>query len=149
MSFSRLRRPTLRKVGDFDQEFDEYFLTKVYPCLMDGMQDLAVEVEAWSESQLDDTVAKRFNPCFYLAQHLMRNNPLFLNNAEKYRDNHVLERELKRRVLEDNRLDLIHALEETLKGSTYPILNITDVFIDVDNFLKEKGKLVKSYVRSV
>lgn len=127
-------------------DFDEYFLTKVYPCLMHGLEDLALEVEGWNEGDIDVTAKKRFNPCFYLAQFLMRNNPLYLNNDEKYRDNHILRREQKRRVIQELKTKIVAKIEGHLKGSVYPIEDITNVFIEIDELLNAQGHLKKSYV---
>jgi hypothetical protein len=127
-------------------DFDEYFLTKVYPCLMHGLEDLAHEVEDWNEGRLDDTETKRFNPCFNLAQFLMRNNPLYLNNADQYKDNHILTREQKRRIIEEMKPKLMTKIEEKLKGKSYPIDQIVNIFIEVDELLNANGKLKSSYV---
>jgi hypothetical protein len=113
---------------------------------MDGLEDLAHEVEAWNQGELDDTETKRFNPCFNLAQFLMRNNPLYLNNSERYKDNHIITRELKRRIVVDMKPVLMSKIETKLKGKTYPIDNIVNVFIEVDELLHAGGKLKSSYV---
>jgi hypothetical protein len=137
---------TLRRVVPFKPEFDEYFLTKVYPCLMDGLVELAQEVEAWHEGELDGTVTKRFNPCFTLAQFLMRNNPLFLDNGEKYKDNHIMRRETKRRIMNEFKDKLMSKIEGHLKDKVYPVGKISSVFIEVDELLEANGKLRKACV---
>lgn len=116
---------------------------------MHGLEDLAGEVEEWSESRLDSTVTNRFNPCFNLAQFLMRNNPLFLDNGEKYKDNHILERELKRRVIQDNGAKLKQAFKKKLGAETFPVDQIPDVFIEIDELMDGKGNLKKAYVSSL
>lgn len=83
-------------------EFDKYFLTKVYPIFLDSMVSLAQEVELQETGKRDANVNSRFNPCFYLAQFLMRNNPKYPKLDEsttRYDDSGIWERELRRRVL--------------------------------------------------
>ena len=71
---------------------------------------------------------------------------MHLNNAEQYKDNHILRRELKRRIIEDLKPKLMAKIEQRLKGKSYPIENIVNVFIEMDELLHAQGRLKSSYV---
>jgi DNA-binding transcriptional regulator LsrR (DeoR family) len=50
----------------------------VLPTVFSGLEDLSTEIEKLlKSSEVKVEIRSRFNPCIYLAQYLMRNNPRF------------------------------------------------------------------------
>ena len=113
---------------------------------MEGLEDLAQEVEAWNEGEMDETSTKRFNPCFSLAQFLMRNNPLFTNGSEKYKEKNIYNRELKRRIILDLKPTILSKIEGNLKKKVFNVSEITRLYIEVDDILSADGHLKRNYV---
>jgi hypothetical protein len=51
---------------------------KIYPVLVPGLEELSREIDRLinsEEGEIDDSIKQRFNPCIFLAEFLMRNNP--------------------------------------------------------------------------
>ena len=83
------------KLPDSEEHYDIYLARKLYPVLLPGVELLAREVDRLTnkESQgwqsflnitpyiihcvdkIDPSIRNRFNPCIFLAEYLMRNNP--------------------------------------------------------------------------
>ena len=61
------------------ENFDLYLIERLFPVLLEGMERLSREIEAHNEKPGE--VRERFNPCIFLGQYLMRNNPK--HNEEK------------------------------------------------------------------
>lgn len=114
--------------------------------MIEGLEELAQEVESWHEGEMDSTESKRFNPCFSLAQFLMRNNPLFTNGSERYKEKLIYRRELKRRILLDLKPKLLAKVESHLKKKVFKIADIARLFIEVDDLLGADGNLKTHYV---
>ena len=55
------------------ENFDLYLIEKLFPVLLEGLENLSCEIESHHEKP--EEARERFNPCIYLGQYLMRNNP--------------------------------------------------------------------------
>lgn len=72
---------------DSDEHFDIYLANKIYPVLVPGLEELAREIDRLvnaEEGEIDQSIKDRFNPCIYLAEFLMRNNPAFSENQLEF-----------------------------------------------------------------
>ena len=60
------------------EHFDIYLAKEIYPALVPGLEELSREIDRLvtsEEGEIDDSIKQRFNPCIFLAEYLMRNNP--------------------------------------------------------------------------
>ena len=82
VSLENMKREVV-KIGDAHMYKDLYLIEKLLPTLVEGLEQLSREVENLMNDEstsvvtpdyVDPDVRKRFNPCTFLAQHLMRNN---------------------------------------------------------------------------
>ena len=95
----------------------------------------------------DSTVTERFNPCLYLAQFLMRNNPQFRENQEKYSNFGVMNMELKRRIMKNMKTNIMHKLKEAMGGKEeWKVDSIPEVFAKTCKLLKQNGKFENRHV---
>lgn len=130
-------------------EFDKYFLTKVYPIFLDSMVSLAQEVELQETGKRDANVNDRFNPCFYMAQYLMRNNPKYPKLGEsstRYDDSGIWEREQRRRVLKKLKAEIFASIERHMKGKDWDISEVYKIWMKIDKLLDQKGDLKQASV---
>lgn len=68
-----------------NEHFDIYLANNVYPCLVPGLEELSREIDRIMNAQdgeIDLSIKNRFNPCIFLAEYLMRNNPNHGNKLE-------------------------------------------------------------------
>lgn len=76
---------TVVNLPDSTEHFDIYLANKIYPALVPGLEELSREIERLinaEEGEIDASIKDRFNPCIYLAEFLMRNNPMHGNKLE-------------------------------------------------------------------
>jgi hypothetical protein len=101
--------------------------------LVDGLEKLAVEIETLEDGNRDSTVTERFNPCLNLAQFLMRNNPNYGNNKEKYSSFGVMNMELKRRIMKTKKTKIMEKLKKELEGTNeWKVERIPEIFSIAD-----------------
>lgn len=65
-------------VPNSNEHFDIYLANNVYPALVPGLEELSREIDRLinaEEGEIDSSIKDRFNPCIFLAEYLMRNNP--------------------------------------------------------------------------
>ena len=61
-----------------NEHFDIYLAKNIYPALVPGLESLSREIDRLcnaEEGEIDESIKQRFNPCIFLAEFLMRNNP--------------------------------------------------------------------------
>lgn len=67
------------------EHFDMYLAKEIYPVLVPGLEELSREIDrlvSAQEGEIDESIKARFNPCIFLAEFLMRNNPNHGNKLE-------------------------------------------------------------------
>ena len=67
------------KIPGSDEHYDIYLARTLYPVLLPGIELLSRECDRLtnkeSANKIDPSIRARFNPCIFLAEYLMRNNP--------------------------------------------------------------------------
>ena len=61
------------------EHVDIYLAKTIYPVLIPGLEALSKEIERLMQDDglIDPAIKERFNPCIYLAEFLMSNNPKY------------------------------------------------------------------------
>jgi len=74
----RLQQDVIKIPGS-EEHYDIYLARTLYPVLLPGIELLSREIDRMtnkdSANKIDPSIRARFNPCIFLAEYLMRNNP--------------------------------------------------------------------------
>lgn len=67
------------KLPNSEEHYDIYLARELYPVLLPGIELLSREInrltDKANQTRIDSSIRQRFNPCIFLAEYLMRNNP--------------------------------------------------------------------------
>lgn len=140
------------------EHFDIYLAKTIYPVLVPGLEDLAREIDRLINSegkyqasqnkfieQIDSSIRERFNPCIFLAEFLMRNNPKYgtqLEYTDIFRKYAKIEK--IRRFFSIKRQKIYKHFMLQSYHNDFTKKNIADFVKSIDNFLKMEGKLIKN-----
>ena len=127
---------------------DLYLCENLFSSLLPGLESLAKTAEKliyYSEKE-DENEVKRFNPCNFLAEFLMRNNPRYGQNTETH--NRFLKftrKERKNRMIGDVQEKLFSKVREVYKSEKIILnkLSIKEFVRKVDKNLNLKNTLDK------
>ena len=140
--------------GNSKEHFDIYLAKEIYPCLVPGLEELSREIDRLvnsEEGEIDDSIKNRFNPCIFLAEYLMRNNP----NTNK-----DVELEYGSSFVKYARIEKIKRFLNSKKQRIYKHFciqpyyqNFSKKYIDqyllaLEGFLQMEGKLTKFFTPS-
>ena len=74
----RLQQEVIKIPGS-EEHYDIYLARTLYPVLLPGIELLSREIDRLTDKEssqkIDPSIRARFNPCIFLAEYLMRNNP--------------------------------------------------------------------------
>lgn len=130
------------------EHFDMYLSRTVFPVLTAGMEELAREIQRFKdkdEAELGNSLG-RFNPCCFLAEYLMRNNPRhgasleFQDAFDKYSR---LEQIRRIFILKKAKISK-HFDMQPYKGN-FKQENVPTYIESLDSYLQMGGKLVKHF----
>uniref|UniRef100_A0A7S3MXZ6 Uncharacterized protein n=1 Tax=Strombidium inclinatum TaxID=197538 RepID=A0A7S3MXZ6_9SPIT len=131
------------------EHFDIYLAKEIYPALVPGLEELSREIDRLvnsEEGEIDDSIKQRFNPCIFLAEYLMRNNP-----------NHGAKLQYSQTFREYARIEKIRRFFQMKKQKIYKHFciqpyqanftkrHIKDYVQALDGFLQMDGKLIANF----
>ena len=131
------------------EHFDIYLAKQIYPVLVPGLEELSREIDRLvnaAEGEIDISIKDRFNPCIFLAEYLMRNNP-----------RHGSKLELTEPFIKYSRVEKIRRFFNRRKQKIYKDCciqpyqanftkeNFEEYLQSLDAFLDMKGKLVDHF----
>lgn len=129
-----------------------YLAKEIYPALVPGLEELSREIDRLvysKDGEIDDSIKDRFNPCIFLAEYLMRNNPKHGAKLE-YTDTFV-----KYARVEKIRRFFIHKKQKIYKHfciqayqANFAKQYVKEYLTALDGFLGMEGKLEKEFIAS-
>jgi hypothetical protein len=132
-----------------NEYMDLYLCENLFSTLLPGLESLAKNAEKliyYAEKE-DENEVKRFNPCNYLAEFLMRNNPRYGKNKETHEKFlRFTRKERKNRMIKQSQDNLFNKVIDIYKAEKISLnkINIINFVVKIDSKLNLKETL-KTY----
>eukprot|EP00343_Euplotes_focardii_P002857 CAMPEP_0205805042 /NCGR_PEP_ID=MMETSP0205-20121125/8142_1 /ASSEMBLY_ACC=CAM_ASM_000278 /TAXON_ID=36767 /ORGANISM="Euplotes focardii, Strain TN1" /LENGTH=239 /DNA_ID=CAMNT_0053075617 /DNA_START=50 /DNA_END=766 /DNA_ORIENTATION=- len=126
------------------EHFDIYLAKKIYPVLVPGLEALSKEVERLmqDDGKIDSAIKERFNPCIFLAEYLMSNNPKF-GHQKEYTD--IFEKyariERNRRFWSEQRQVFLKEFMGQSYQSNFTLQHLGEFVELIDKYLDAQGAI--------
>ena len=136
------------KLPETDEHYDLYLGRELYPVLLPGIELLSREILRFTEQteSIDPSIRQRFNPCIFLAEYLMRNNPnkgAKVENAELFESLAKVER--VRRFFKFKRQKIFKHFTLQPYHSNFCKKDVNEYVKALDFFLMMDKKLVNAF----
>ena len=136
------------KLPETDEHYDLYLGRELYPVLLPGIELLSREILRFTEQteSIDPSIRQRFNPCIFLAEYLMRNNPnkgAKVENAELFESLAKVER--VRRFFKFKRQKIFKHFTLQPYHSNFCKKDLNEYVKALDFFLMMDKKLVNAF----
>ena len=136
------------KLPESEEHYDIYLGRELYPVLLPGIELLSREILRFTEQteSIDPSIRDRFNPCVFLAEYLMRNNPnsgVKLENADLFESLAKVER--VRRFFTFKRQKIFKHFTLQPYHSNFCKKDLEDYVRALDLFLMMDKKLVDNF----
>ena len=133
------------------EHYDIYLGKSLYPVLVPAIEELSKEITRIIEEQdtIDPSIRARFNPCIFLAEYLMRNNP---DHGAKLEYKDLFEQqagvEKLRRFFNLKRQKIFKHFTLQPYHSNFTYENVEKYTEVLDAFLMQNGKLHRGFSAS-
>lgn len=131
------------------EPFDIYLAREIYPALVPGLEELSREIDRLvnaEDGEIDESIKQRFNPCIFLAEFLMRNNPKHgtkLEYAETFQTYAKVEK--VRRFFNTNKQKIYKHFCIQPYQAQFSKQNMKDYLVSLDGFMQMDGRLHKNF----
>ena len=130
------------------EHYDIYLGKALYPVLVPALEELSREITRIIEQQdtIDPSIRARFNPCIFLGEYLMRNNPKF-GSALEYGDlftQYAAVEKLRRFFFLKRQKVFKHFTLQPYQ-SNFTFATVPTYVKDLDEFLLQEGKMIAGF----